>query len=97
VIVTLLVGALACYALMRKRSPKIDPTCGGRFVPNGTPAQRDAIREGWRQHWQEHDRIMQEIRVRMWAAETAQFHRDQAKAQERTNRMMQDIGEYRGQ
>jgi hypothetical protein len=61
-IIAFILGGLACYALMRHRTPKIDPTCGGRFVPNGTPAQRDAIREGWRQHWQEHDRIMQ-----MWS------------------------------
>jgi hypothetical protein len=94
---TLILGALACYALIRQRTPKQDPTCGGRIVPNGAPAQRDAIREGWRLYWLAHEQSMQECRERLWAAETVQFHRDQAKAQERTNRMMQDIGEYRGQ
>jgi hypothetical protein len=52
VITYLLIGALSCYALMRHRSPKPDPTCDGRIVPNGTQAQRDAI-ISWHKH--EHD------------------------------------------
>lgn len=97
VIVTFVLGALACYVLMRQRHPKTDPTCGGRIVPNGTPEHRDALREGWRQYRKERDRIVQESRNALYAAQTAQFYRDYAKQQARTNAMLMDIGEYRGQ
>jgi uncharacterized membrane protein len=97
VIGALLVGALACYALLRQRTPKQDPTCGGRIVPNGTPEHRDALREGWRQYRKERDRIVQESRNALYAAQTAQFHRDQAKAKARIDHILMDIGEYRGQ
>ena len=99
-ICALLVGALVCYVLMRQRHPKTDPTCGGRIVPNGSQmdsATTTAAREMWRQHWQEHYRIMQESRERGWDALNAQFRREKAKEQKIMARMLQDIGEYRGQ
>ena len=93
----LLLSALACYVLMRQRTPKMDPIRGARIVQNGTQAQRDAVREGWRQYWQEHDRIIQASRSALYDAQAAQFYRAYAKEQARTKRMLMDIGEYRGQ
>ena len=91
------IGALACYALMRQRRPKTDPVRGGHIVPNGTPEHRDALREGWRQYRIERDRIVQESRNALYAAQTAQFNREQARERACVDRMLMDIGEYRGQ
>jgi hypothetical protein len=89
-------GALACCVLMRHRRPKIDPTCGGRLVPNGTQPQRDALQEGWRQYHRERDRIIQESRNALYNAQTVRFRRDQVKAQARITAMLMDIGDYHG-